>query len=122
MSTLLVREPKRTDNFWEHYTDIGHNDSKCNDTDKPLDWLWIWVDGRVIAQERAMGQTHSQLNLPNVPDHMLHFRGSYDVDKKIISIAKPWGTVSEFRDTPSTIIAALTRKFPEAICLIDFGT
>ncbi len=122
MNTLTIREPIKTNNFWEHYTDIGHNNSKYGDPNSVLDWLWIWVDECIIAQERAIGFTHSQMNLPGEADYHNCFRGSYDVSKKSISVTKPLGRISQFRDTPSTIIAALSREFPEAVCLIDFGT
>ena len=119
MSALLVREPVKTDNFWEHYTDIGHNDSHHNDSTKELDWLWIWVDGRMITEVRPIGYTHSQMKLPT--DFEFCFRGSYDVEKRIVSVAKPIRGSASFREIPSQIVGELVQLFPKAACIIDFG-
>ena len=108
MSTITIREPERTDDFWEHYTDIGHNDSRYANADADFDWLWIYIDGHLIAKERTMGYTHSQMELPDEVNYMRCFRGSYDVDRKIISVAKPVNGVYSFRDIPSQIIRDLS--------------
>ena len=119
MGALLIREPKRADGFWEHYTDIGHNHSKTNED---YDWLWIWVGGCIIKEVRPVGYTHSQMSLPEDIDYYNCYRGSYDVEKQIISLAKPGSReILSFRSIPIRIVKELGRAFPEASCIIDFG-
>jgi hypothetical protein len=120
-SELTVREPARTVAFWESYTDIGHNDSKKKGGEH-FDWLWIYVDGHLIAKEREIGYTHSKMQLPGGASYYNCYRGSYDVAKKAISLAKPDGReILSFKEIPSSILLALRHEFPEAEELIDFG-
>ena len=114
MSRVLVREPAKEPNWYEHYTDYGHSSGNT-----AADSMWVYNAGQIIVQERHY-TTHGDITIPSGTHYTDLFHGSYDITYKVITFVPPTDPKWSTRQPPPSIVALLSQIFPDAEELIYF--
>jgi len=95
------------------YTDIGHTPYNKDPIPSQGEYyMWVFFNGEILIKKEVTGNDYHEKIFPFMNTNFKLYRGRYDADRKILTIARPIeGPFSE-REVPKFLIAKLKRKFP----------
>jgi hypothetical protein len=120
-------------NRGKHYTDMGHDTYRAtrlpgvypeNEKYNPEEpnYMWIFYKGEVqIKPETNLAASHRDPDAWGM-DRGLDklYTGRYSPSERTITVLPPHGTVSQFREIPSSLQYLLKQKFPKAERIVKY--
>ncbi len=127
-SQLGVVEQDRKNPSQRAYTNIGHEiHNKVIWMDESAkgapNYMWAYIDGRIdIEEETEQMNGHGAVERWRGVPWGKVYGGRYSGREKIITVMKPKGGVSEFRDIPSSLTYLLRQNFPDAEQIYSYSS